>query len=83
MIDRDDYSSVLRDGFGLDLSDDELNTILRPPNIREGNALSKRIHFRRSARLRIMVLRREACSFFGNPGLAEAVKQAFPRCDHG
>ena len=28
MTDRDDYASVLRDGFGLDLSDDELNTIL-------------------------------------------------------
>ena len=28
MADRDDYASVLRDEFGLDLSDDELNTIL-------------------------------------------------------
>lgn len=28
MTNRDDYASVLRDGFGLNLSDDELNTIL-------------------------------------------------------
>jgi N-hydroxyarylamine O-acetyltransferase len=28
ITDRDDYASVLRDGFGIDLSDDELNTIL-------------------------------------------------------
>jgi N-hydroxyarylamine O-acetyltransferase len=28
MTDRDDYAIMLRDGFGLDLSDDELNTIL-------------------------------------------------------
>ena len=28
MTDRDDYASVLRDGFGLDLSVDELNAIL-------------------------------------------------------
>jgi N-hydroxyarylamine O-acetyltransferase len=28
MINRDDYASVLREEFGLDLSDDELNAIL-------------------------------------------------------
>lgn len=28
MTDRDDYANVLRNGFGLDLSDDELNAIL-------------------------------------------------------
>lgn len=28
MTDRDDYASALRDGFGLDVADDELDTIL-------------------------------------------------------